>query len=115
MLDPVRIEELGAEHVVRHFEKRGYTLTPREPEKSGITYVEAAKLSAKYLVQVQTSAYTQDTPPEAKPANLLYEEKRNLMARASEIGAIAMLAKVKIGADPGNEGNLLDVPGFKRI
>ncbi len=115
MLDSNEISKVGERHILDHLEKQGYTIGKCDTESFFSSFIEAEKMKKKFIFLVVTSAFTDEEDAAKFTYEIVYEEKKDLLARATESGAIAMVAIIKINAESGKDGELFEPISFKMI
>lgn len=114
-MDLNEISKIGERHILDYLKRQGYTVGKCETESFCSSFIEAEKLNKKFIFLVTTSAFT-DLGDAAKYTHkVVHEERKNLLTRATQTGAIAMTAVIKISAEAGKEGELLEQISFKMI
>ncbi len=115
MLDSNEISKIGESHILNHLKKQGYTIGNCETESFFSSFIEAEKLNKKFIFLVNTCAFTDPEDAAKYTYDVVHEERKDLLARATQAGAVGMVAIIKINAEAGKEGELLEPISFKMM
>ncbi len=115
MVDPGTLGEVAQGLTIEYLKKQGYEVSEVASDKSARSYVEAEKFKKKFLFAVKAIARGENAlfPPGSE--ELLYEQKRDLLAHCSKLAAIAMLALVEFEGESQEEAKPVEPIRFKRL
>jgi hypothetical protein len=109
------MSKIGEGHILKHLGKQGYNIGNCETVSPFSSFIEAEKMNKKYVFLVNTAAFADPDDALNYKYDMVYEERRELLSRAQNNGAIAMVAVLKVSGagTPGGSGELLEPIKFK--
>ena len=114
-MEPFERATIANRYIVEHLEKQGYEVTKSQPGASGVCLVEAAQVGKKYLFAIKTLAQTDKVVPAPEDERISHEQRKVILKRAANAGAVAMLGFVVVPENAEAQMEMKEPIRFKRL